>query len=431
WDITGEEFYSTIYAIAESPVKQGVIWTGANDGPIHITTDGGGNWKNITPMDLPAGGRVQTIEASPHNPAKAYAVICRYLLNDWKPYIYRTNDYGETWTLLTDGMNGIPADCPTRVVREDPDREGLLFAGTEHGVFVSFNDGAKWYSFKQNMPDVPVTDIKIFRNDIILSTMGRSFWIMDDISPLHAYDPMINNAKITLFTPQDGFRSPERRGLYIDCYIPSDVSSASIEIRNNEGEIIREISVNGNKGLHRVMWDMRLDVKLPASSVSRWFRGPKVVPARYTAVLIVNNERISKGFDVLPDPRIIENGMTYKSYKEQFDLCMKVVRLYKKTALLIEEVDKTLDSEKNKSTDKLKSKKWREKNKQDLLKIKNQLVTNQDIRYPQPMLSDQIMYLYSMIGRSDQKPGNDAYIRFNELSGRLESIRNQFEGLVD
>ena len=143
-DITGEEHFSVIYEIQESPHEQGVIWVGANDGPIHVTRDGGKNWKEVTPPGLESYGRIQTIEVSPHSPSKAYASILRYQLGDFEPHVYKTEDYGETWTRLTTGDNGIPKDHPVRVVREDPDRKGLLYAGTEFGMFISFDDGSRW-----------------------------------------------------------------------------------------------------------------------------------------------------------------------------------------------------------------------------------------------------------------------------------------------
>ena len=187
-DITGEEFYSTIYAIRESPLQAGVIWVGSNDGPVHLTRDGGATWDEVTPRNLPPGGRVDAVEPSPHNPAKAYVAVLRYLLGDPKPYIYKTENYGKNWTLLTTGSNGIPDDFPTRVIREDPEREGLLFAGTEYGMFVSVNDGETWKSFQQNLPVTPITDLKIHRGDLALSTMGRGFWILDQIGPLRQRD---------------------------------------------------------------------------------------------------------------------------------------------------------------------------------------------------------------------------------------------------
>jgi photosystem II stability/assembly factor-like uncharacterized protein len=205
-DITGEEHYSTLYAVEESPLTQGVIWTGANDGPVHVTRDGGRTWSEVTPDDLPPEGRVQSIEPSPHRPGKAYIAVYRYLLGDWQPYIYRTEDYGASWTRLTTGTNGIPADYPTRVVREDPDREGLLYAGTEFGMFISFDDGTHWQPFQLNLPVTPVTDIKVYRQDLVLSTMGRSFWIIHDISPLHELDRRVVSAQAHMFQPRDAYR---------------------------------------------------------------------------------------------------------------------------------------------------------------------------------------------------------------------------------
>ncbi|MEM9898592.1 MAG: hypothetical protein AAF742_04355, partial [Pseudomonadota bacterium] len=183
-DITGEEVYSTIYSLQESPVKKGVIWVGANDGPVHVTQDNGANWRDVTPSDLPPGGRVDAVAPSPHKAGKAYISVLRYMLGDWRPYIYRTDDFGKSWKLLTNGKNGIPDAEPTRVVREDPVREGLLFAGTDKGVYISFNDGDTWTPFQQNLPLTPVSDLKIHRGDLVLSTMGRGFWVLDDMTAL-------------------------------------------------------------------------------------------------------------------------------------------------------------------------------------------------------------------------------------------------------
>ena len=183
-DVTGEEVYSTIYAMIESRLERGVIWVGANDGPVSVTRDNGKTWKNVTPKDL-VGARIQTVEDSPHMKGRAYIAGYRFMReHDLKPYIYRTDNYGETWTLLTDGKNGIPIDHPTRVIREDPRQAGLLYAGTEFGFFVSFNGGKNWQALQQNLPATPITDIKVHRNDLVISTMGRSAWIMDNITPL-------------------------------------------------------------------------------------------------------------------------------------------------------------------------------------------------------------------------------------------------------
>src|SRR4026207_1569425 len=223
-DVTGEEFYSTLYAITESPLEKGVIWTGSNDGPFYVTRDNGKNWKNVTPKGLARGGRVEWIEASPHRKGSAYYAVYRYLLGDFQPYIYHTNDYGNTWTRLTNGNNGIPADWPTRVVREDPDREGLLYAGTEFGMFISFDNGAHWQPFQLNLPNVPVTDIKVHHKDLIVSTQGRAIWILDNLSSLHQLSSQMKTSEVKLFKPRDGYRtrvSANVLGPVVDYYLPS------------------------------------------------------------------------------------------------------------------------------------------------------------------------------------------------------------------
>ena len=183
-DMTGEEVYAALYSMRSSRLDPNVFWTGSNDGPVYVTRDNGKTWKNVTPRDLPPGGRVHTIEDSPHRRGSAYVSIYRMYLDDFKPYLYMTNDFGEHWTLLTDGTNGIPANQPMHVVREDPEQEGLLYAGTLEGAYVSFDQGKHWQSLQQNLPATPVTDLKVHHGDLLAATMGRSFWIMDDVAPL-------------------------------------------------------------------------------------------------------------------------------------------------------------------------------------------------------------------------------------------------------
>jgi photosystem II stability/assembly factor-like uncharacterized protein len=183
-DMTGEEVYAALYSMRSSRLEPGVFWSGSNDGPVWMTRDNGRTWKNVTPAGLPPGGRVHTIEDSPHRKGSAYVSVYRMYLDDFKPYLYMTNDYGAHWTLLTDGTNGIPADQPMHVVREDPEQEGLLYAGTLQGAYVSFDQGKHWQTLQQNLPNTPVTDFKVHHGDLLASTMGRAFWILDDISPL-------------------------------------------------------------------------------------------------------------------------------------------------------------------------------------------------------------------------------------------------------
>ncbi|HEX5438418.1 MAG TPA: glycosyl hydrolase [Gemmatimonadaceae bacterium] len=208
-DQTSIEYYGTIFAIAESPVKAGVIWTGSDDGLIHVTLDGGKTWKNVTPKDLPDWARISIIEPGHHAAGTAYVAANRYQLEDFQPYLYKTTDYGKTWTRID---AGIPRDQFTRVIREDPVKAGLLFAGTEQGAWVSFDDGAHWQSLRRNLPIVPVHDLTIKDGDLIAATHGRSFYIMDDISALRQLTPQVAKAPAHLFKPRDVYRVSWGRG---------------------------------------------------------------------------------------------------------------------------------------------------------------------------------------------------------------------------
>jgi len=218
-DATGEEVYSTLYSIRESPLEKGLIWTGSNDGLIFVTRDDGKTWTNVTPRGLEPGGRIQNVEPSPRKAGTAYVALYRYLLGDFAPYIYRTDDYGQNWTRLTDGKNGIAPDEPTRVVREDPDRAGLLYAGTEFGMYVSFDNGRDWQSLQLNLPATPVTDIRVTHKDLVLSTQGRSFWILDNLTPLHQVDK-VGGSKAFLFAPREAVRSLGHAGSGMDTSLP-------------------------------------------------------------------------------------------------------------------------------------------------------------------------------------------------------------------
>jgi len=426
-DITGEEFYSTIYAINESPLKEGVIWVGANDGPVHLTINGGQSWKDVTPDDLPPGGRVQTIEASPHDPAKAYIAVYRFMINDWEPYIYRTNNYGKSWTRLTTGDNGIPGDFPTRVVREDPDRSGLLYAGTEFGLFISFNDGLEWHSFQRNLPVVPITDIKVYRKDLVMSTMGRSFWLMDDISPLHEYSSG-KNSEPQLFTTRKAFRSRVTRGANIDYYLPETLEDISVEIKEFSGSPVASLQASGEEGFHRLSWGL---TKSSGSSSAgrRGSSGIKVVPGRYKVLLNAGDITLETSFSVLPDPRVMHDGMSQENFQEQYDLCEKVQALRSRARAFQGELDSVWEPM-NKEKAEGKRQKAKIRNKYKVLSdIRDQLVSKRGA-YPQPMLTSQISYLYSMISRADQKPGKDAYIRYEELKAQLEKLESDFNTLI-
>jgi hypothetical protein len=210
-DNVGTEYYATIFAFAESPLQQGLFWAGSDDGLIHVSRDGGASWQNVTPPDLPVWSLVSIIEPSPHDPAVAYVATTRYKLDDFHPYLYKTTDYGATWTRITDGI----ADNDfTRAIREDPERRGLLFAGTETGVQVSFDDGAHWQPLQLKLPAVPVHDLTVKEGDLIAATHGRGFWVLDDIGPLRQVtnENESREGPAHLFAPRPAIRYTQAGG---------------------------------------------------------------------------------------------------------------------------------------------------------------------------------------------------------------------------
>ncbi|MGA9239756.1 WD40/YVTN/BNR-like repeat-containing protein [Robiginitalea sp.] len=459
-DITGEEFYSTIYAIRESPLQAGVIWVGSNDGPIHVTRDGGSTWDEVTPRNLPPGGRVDAVEPSPHNPAKAYVAVLRYLLGDPKPYIYKTENYGKNWTLLTTGSNGIPDDFPTRVIREDPEREGLLFAGTEYGMFVSTNDGETWKSFQQNLPVTPITDLKIHRGDLALSTMGRGFWILDQIGPLRQRD-LSALSEPYLFKPERTmrYRTPSgawngdtpsypKAGVVLDYFLPEKGEQpVKIEIRNASGQVLTAFSSdsipNGNsgvsrdmgtnfteflvsesltkhKGLNRFRWDMTMAGPWNSNDNRKYRNGPMVPPGAYKAVLVYGDKTLSQDFELVMDPRVVEGGVSETDVKQQVEF-QRAVRDKLSEAYRFEQaLEKEVES--------LNSKPRLSASEQTRLKtlegVLSQVQTEEGI-YMQPMLADQWRYLYSMMNQADQLPGRDAQQRFSELEAELQRLKSK------
>jgi len=455
-DITGEEFYSTIYAVQESPLESGLIWVGANDGPVHVTRDGGKTWTNTTPKELPSGGRVQTIEPSPHKANKAYFAAYRYLLDDWQPYIYRTDDYGKTWTRLTTGKNGIPEDSPTRVIREDPDREGLLYAGTEFGMFISFDDGRSWQKFQMNLPVTPVTDIKVYRKDLVLSTMGRSFWILDNISPLHQIKTSIEASKHHLLSPKETYRMRYRGssgipaypspGAAIDYYLSDNISKEiTLDIYDSNGKLIRSFSSERNDqkievtdkpgmrafklekmggprlskddGLNRFTWDMQHAGAWSPNNRRSGQGGPMVVPGTYQIKVTIGDWSQTEQLKIHIDPRIEKDRVTQTVLQEQEELCLKVRDLMSNAQMTSAQIKKVQDESTNGNTN----------NK--LAKLQEQFVTAEG-RYMTPMLLNQISYLNSMINRADQKPGRDAYIRYDELKEKLQGYITGFEQIL-
>ena len=462
-DITGEEFYSTIYSIRESSVQAGVIWVGANDGPVHVTRDNGESWDDVTPRRLPSGGRVDAVEPSPHDAAKAYIAVLRYQFGDWKPYIYRTSDFGRSWDLLTDG-NGIPADYPTRVVREDPDKEGVLYAGTEYGIFVSLDDGDTWHDFQQNLPVTPVTDIKIVRGDLAISTMGRSFWVLDNITTLQQDAINSLDSEPALFQPKTTIRYRRPRGMpntevpdypqpavVIDYYLPEDFSERLVmEMLDDAGSVVNrftnadEDSDNGpgeqaltdmgtnqtifllddslstDAGLNRFRWTMRHFGAWHSNEDRRYQNGPMVKPGTYTVRLSAGDSTMEHAFELQVDPRVLAGGTTPADISAQVDLQLEITELLSSARRLEDELDAEQEELAELETENGLSAQQQAR-LEKVNAVLSALQTAQGI-YMEPMLTAQISYLYNMINAADQAPGQEAEMRFAELNQQFQAL---------
>ena len=429
-DITGEEYYSTLYEIAESPVQKGVIWTGANDGPIHVTRDDGESWTDVTP-DMPSGGRVQTIEPSWTDAATAYACVLRYQLGDFAPHVYKTTDFGATWQRLSDGL---PDNCPTRVVREDPQDPNVLFLGTEWGLYVSMDAGASWQPFQQNLPVTPITDMLVHRDDLVLSTMGRSFWILDDVSALRGLRRH-EAGTVGLFAPRETVRSRLRgSGCNVHYTLPADVEDLRLEVfdlAQDPPAQVRSVAASGRRappgqrdqrmrgpfrrgrggrgisdkaGFHRYTWNLRGD------------NGALVLPGDYELRLSCQDSEVRQRVTLVLDPRVAAEGVTAADLAAQIELVEKVQALSRRASELAAAVRRrvrTADSEVARST----------------LRQLGARLDNARQTYPQQMLLSQVRYLASMINRADQRPGNHAYQRYEQLVAEVTDLEAQLTAL--
>lgn len=397
-DNTGVEVYNTIFTLAESPLEQGVLWAGSDCGLIHISRDNGATWQNVTPKDLPEG-MASMLEASSFVKGTAYLAFTRYKFSDQKPYIYRTTDYGKTWTKLT---NGIPDGAFVRVVREDPNRAGLLYAGTELGVYVSFNDGALWQPLQLNLPITPIHDLAVHKRekDIVVATHGRSFWILDDLTPLHQLAAQVAAGAVRekqdmLFAPRHSYRvggssfggrsaaavgENAPNGVLVYYTLGNALSkdtkdTVTVEFldergttiiaysnkQDKKGKAVKESAefyenpearrsdvVTTNEGMNRFVWDMRYPDATEVPGALLWagsVAGSKVPPGKYQVRLSVAGKVIgTQPFDILPDPRV---NIPLADYQAQTDLSRQIsakLSEVNKSVLTIREVRKQINA---------------------------------------------------------------------------------------
>ncbi|MFD0993337.1 VPS10 domain-containing protein [Tenacibaculum geojense] len=341
-DNTGVEYYGTIFAATESSYENGLLWTGSDDGLVHISKNNGENWTNVTPKQMPDWMMINCIEVDPFTKGGAYIVGTKYKSGDYKPYIYKTENYGKSWKLIT---KGIAEEDFTRALRADPKRKGLLYAGTEKGMYISFNDGKNWQSFQQNLPIVPITDLTIKNDNLIAATQGRSLWIIDDLTPLHQATTMHKNEAVILYQPKDAFNLAGGRGrtsktqgtnhpggVAINYYLPKvdEKDTVSLSFYDSENNLIKKYSNKPNsdkdeekltvkEGNSIFYWNMMYPGAERVKGMILWWAslsGPMALPGNYKVTLTHNDTSVSKNFSILRNPT---SEATLADMKAQFD----------------------------------------------------------------------------------------------------------------
>ncbi len=473
-DQTSAEYYDVIYTVAPSPLAKGLIWAGTDDGLIWLTRDGGKHWQNVTPKGMPAWSNVSLIDASPEKPGTAYAAVNRFKLDDLKPYLWKTTDYGKTWTAIT---NGIPAGAFVRAVREDPKRPGLLYAGTEKGVYVSFNDGAKWQSLNLNLPVVSVRDLVVKDNDLVIATHGRSFWILDDVSPLRQMTAKTLDEPVHFFKPARGYRlhggggfGPSHGagtnppvGMILDYELKSKPKGEiSLDILDSHGNVVRQYSSKKKKapvcpvppfsphhperlpkkaGLNRFVWNLRYakPVSIPCEVYSEpEMKAPVAVPGHYEARLTVAGKTYTQPLDVLVDPR---EKVTQAELQKQFDLMMKLSSLSGEAHAIVLEVESlrsqldTLDkrvagNEKDKEVvEAARALRKKIDAIEDALYQPKAKIDEDLINYP-TKLSGMLAYLQYAVGSSDAAPTAQDVVMYERYRKEMAAISARWKQVL-
>ena len=454
-DMNGPEIYATVFALAPSKVDGNVIWAGSDDGLIHVTRDGAKNWENVTPKGLPEFSRVSIIDASPHDAATAYFAAKRYQLDDRAPYIYRTHDSGRTWTRI---VNGIRGDDYVHVVREDPIRKGLLFAGTEHGSYVSFDDGENWQSLSLNLPDTQIADMVVDGNDVVVATHGRSFWILDDIGPLRQYRPAISTTDAYLFKPDGAIRSAGPAAFYY--YLKSPAQKVTLEVLDAKGQLVRSYTATReedekaakaagqpeeeagfgrqerrqaltNSGLTKFTWDLRYPGHTTFPGMILWSagnQGPMSVPGPYQVRLTADGKTFTESFTIAKNPLYAD--VSQADLEAQFALAMQVrdrTSAANEAVIRIRDIRKQADDRLKQAgkegarlapaADALKAKLAAVE--EEIYQVRNQ--SGQDpLNFP-IKLNNRLAALRRSVETGDARPTDAAYVVFKELSAELDA----------
>jgi len=455
-DQTGVETYAVIFTIAASWQDANTIWTGSDDGWVHVTRDGGKNWEKVTPPDLPDFTRISLIEVSPHQDGVAYLAGNRYQLGDRRPYLYKTADFGKTWSQI---VTGIPENDFPRTIREDPKRRGLLYVGTEHGIYVSFNDGASWQSLKLNLPTTPVHGIVVEERDLVIGTHGRGFYILDNIGVLRQATPELTNDNLFVFETFNPMRGRDRNVTF-DYYLGKGADEVKIEFLDAQGGVLRSFTgtpkaaetpepqgdgggffgggpprVGVAKGMNRFTWDMRYEGAIVFPGMIMWAaqpqRGPAAPPGKYSVRITANGETKTRDFSLGIDPRLVADGITEAYLLEQFKLSQQVRDKVTAANMAVVQI-RGIRDQINQRLEKVGPRRKAEIQKladsvlnslasveQEVYQVRNQ--SGQDpLNYP-IKLNNKIAALMGIIESADHRPTQQTYEVFDELSKALDT----------
>jgi hypothetical protein len=462
-DQTGVETYAVIFTVAPSYQDGNTIWTGSDDGWVHVTRDGGKNWERVTPPDLPEFTRISLLEASPHQNGVAYLAGNRYQQGDRRPYFYKTADFGKTWTKIVTGI----ADTDfARTIREDKKRRGLLYAGTEQGIYISFDDGASWQSLRLNLPVTPVHGIVSEERDLVIGTHGRGFYILDDINVLRQAAGDITARALHVFQPNDPLRGRDNN-LTIDYHLAKDADEVKIEILDASGAVLRSFTgtpkdkpaeaeggggfgfrppppPGTKKGMNRYTWDLRQSGAVVFPGMIMWAaqpqRGPASPPAKYAVRISANGETQTRNFTIGIDPRLMAAGVTEEYLLEQFKLSSQVrdrVTDANSAVIRIRSIREQVDERMKKIPERRRAEVQRLADalmkpltavEEEVYQVRNR--SSQDpLNYP-IKLNNKIAALMGVIESADHRPTDQTYEVYKELSAQLEKQLQQMSATI-